>query len=62
VVVAMVVFVGIHAWPTFEHNGLSWLGPGGNVDRQIAGMQATSAQPPASLITSRLGRSSMARC
>jgi phosphate transport system permease protein len=48
VVVAMVVFVGIHAWPTFEHNGLSWLGPGGNVDRQIAGMQATSAQPPAS--------------
>jgi phosphate transport system permease protein len=47
-VVAMVVFVGVHAWPTFEHNGLSWLGPGGNLETQIETMQATSVHPPAS--------------
>jgi phosphate transport system permease protein len=46
-VVAMVVFVAIKAWPTFEHNGLSWLGPGGNLENQIANMQATSVHPPA---------------
>jgi phosphate transport system permease protein len=48
IVVAMVVFVAIHAWPTFRHNGLSWLGPGGSVDQQIGEMQATSVHPPAS--------------
>jgi phosphate transport system permease protein len=48
VVVAMVVFVAIHAWPTFQHNGLSWLGPGGSITSQVATMQATSAHPPAS--------------
>jgi phosphate transport system permease protein len=49
VVVAMVVFVAIHAWPTIEHNGIvGWLGGGGSVDSQIAGMQATSIHPPAS--------------
>jgi phosphate transport system permease protein len=47
-VVAMVVFVGIHAWPTFEHNGLRWLGPGGNLEAQIANMQAAGPHPPAS--------------
>jgi len=48
VVVAMVVFVAVHAWPTLRHNGLSWLGPGGSVDTQIGEMQATSQHPPAS--------------
>jgi len=48
VVVAMIVFVAVHAWPTFEHDGLSWLGPGGNLETQIANMQATSVNPPAS--------------
>jgi phosphate transport system permease protein len=48
VVVAMVVFVAIHAWPTFRHNGLGWLGPGGSLETQIANMQATSVHPPAS--------------
>ena len=48
VVIAMVVFVAIRAWPTFEHNGLSWLGPGGHLETQIANMQATSVNPPAS--------------
>jgi ABC-type phosphate transport system permease subunit len=32
------VFVAREAWPTFRHNGLSWLGPGGNVDSQIGTM------------------------
>jgi phosphate transport system permease protein len=48
IVVAMVVFVGVHAWPTFEHNGLSWLGPGGSLKEQIENMQAAGVHPPAS--------------
>jgi phosphate transport system permease protein len=47
-VVAMVVFVGIQAWPTFEHNGLSWFGGGGNLGRQLADMQNTTQHPPPS--------------
>lgn len=46
-IVAMVVFVLRGAWPTFEHDGLSWLGSGGNTDSQIGAMQNTSANPPA---------------
>jgi phosphate ABC transporter permease protein PstC len=38
VIVLMVVFVAREAWPTLRHNGLSWLGPGGNVDEQIGKM------------------------
>lgn len=34
-VLAMFVFVLHEAWPSFAHNGLSWFGPGGNVDDQI---------------------------
>lgn len=45
IIVAMVVFVAIHAWPTFQHNGLSWLGSGGNLSTQFATMGATSAHP-----------------
>ncbi len=48
VVVAMVVFVAVHAWPTFQHNGLSWLGSGGNLGNQVANMQAASTHPPPS--------------
>jgi phosphate transport system permease protein len=47
-VAAMVVFVAGRGWPTFEHDGLSWLGPGGSLETQIANMQATSVHPPAS--------------
>jgi len=47
-VIAMIVFVGVRAWPIFERNGLSWLGPGGNLETEIANMQATSVNPPAS--------------
>jgi len=33
---AMIVFVFVHAWPSFAHNGLSWFGPGGgSVDTQL---------------------------
>jgi phosphate transport system permease protein len=46
-VIAMIVFVGIRAWPVFAHNGLSWLGPGGSLETQIGNMQATSVNPPA---------------
>jgi ABC-type phosphate transport system permease subunit len=49
IVVAMIAFVAVHAWPTFEHNGLSWLGPGGSVDEQFSTMQAASAHPAASV-------------
>jgi phosphate transport system permease protein len=48
VVVAMIVFVSIRAWPIFAHNGLSWLGGGGHLETQLAEMQATSVKPPAS--------------
>ena len=41
----MVLFVAQEAWPTFQHNGLSWLGPGGDVDQQIGAMVNTGAQP-----------------
>jgi phosphate transport system permease protein len=48
VVVAMVVFVAIHAWPIFQHNGLSWLGSGASVSRQLGEMQNTTQHPPPS--------------
>jgi len=47
-IVAMVVFVAQRAWPTFSHDGLSWLGSGGNLDNQIGAMVSTPANPPAS--------------
>src|SRR5919202_142625 len=48
VIVLMVAFVAKEAWPTFQHNGLAWLGPGGNVDTQIGDMVNTGARPAAS--------------
>jgi phosphate ABC transporter permease protein PstC len=47
-IILMVVFVAKSAWPTFSHDGLSWLGPGGNLDAQISTMVNSSANPPAS--------------
>jgi phosphate transport system permease protein len=32
---AMIVVVFVHAWPSFSHNGLAWFGPGGDVDDQL---------------------------
>jgi phosphate transport system permease protein len=34
-VLLLVVFVFREAWPSFQHNGLGWFGPGGNSDQQI---------------------------
>jgi phosphate ABC transporter permease protein PstC len=48
-IVVMVVFVVQEAWPTFQHNGLKWLGPGGNVDDQIGTMVNAGAKPPAAV-------------
>jgi phosphate transport system permease protein len=47
-IVLMAVFVALRAWPTFSHEGLSWLGSGGSLDNQIGAMASTSAHPPAS--------------
>jgi phosphate transport system permease protein len=47
-IVLMVLFVAQRAWPTLHHEGLSWLGPGGNVDTQLSAMTNTGANPPAS--------------
>ena len=48
VVLAMIVFVGARAWPTFSHEGLSWLGSGGDVQQQMGNMLGTGVHPPAS--------------
>lgn len=48
-VVAMIGFVAAQAWPTFQHNGLSWLGSGGDIKTQIENMQSTTSHPPASV-------------
>ncbi len=50
VIVLMVVFVFVRAWPTLVHNtGIAWLGPGGDVGKQLSGMVSTSRHPPASV-------------
>jgi phosphate transport system permease protein len=46
---AMLVTVLIKAWPSFSHNGLSWFGPGGDVDTQIRAMAESKALPGHSL-------------
>lgn len=48
IVLAIIVFVFVQAWPIFQHNGLSWLGSGGSLEGEIARMQATTQHPPAS--------------
>lgn len=47
VIVLMIVFVASKAWPTFQHNGLGWLGTGGDVDQQISTQVNTGAKPTA---------------
>jgi phosphate transport system permease protein len=41
----MAVTVLIKAWPSFSSNGLSWFGPGGNVDTQLRAMQESTPLP-----------------
>jgi phosphate transport system permease protein len=54
VVLLMIAFVAVRAWPTFAHNGLSWLGSGGSLTRQFETMEQTSVHPPASAYHLRL--------
>jgi phosphate transport system permease protein len=44
-IVAMLATVLVKAWPSFSHNGLSWFGPGGNVDTQLRAMAESKALP-----------------
>ncbi len=46
----MVVTVAIKAWPSFEANGLSWFGPGGDPVTQFRAMHAGIALPGHSLL------------
>jgi phosphate transport system permease protein len=48
IVLCMIAFVAARAWPTFQHNGISWLGSGGDLSTQVENMLATSTNPPAS--------------
>jgi phosphate transport system permease protein len=49
IIVAMVAFVAVRAWPVLESNGwVGWLGSGGNVDHQLGEMIKTGQDPPAS--------------
>jgi phosphate transport system permease protein len=48
-VLFMIAFVAVRAWPTFEHNGLSWLGSGGSIKTQIENMLDAPSHPPASV-------------
>jgi ABC-type phosphate transport system permease subunit len=54
VVLLMIAFVAVHAWPTFAHNGLSLFGSGGSLTRQFETMEQTSVHPPASAYHVRL--------
>ena len=49
VVVAMAVFVAIKAWPIFQHNGLSWLLGGGDLESEINKMTAATTNPAAAV-------------
>jgi phosphate transport system permease protein len=33
---ALIIVVFVHGWPSFSHNGLAWFGPGGNVEEELA--------------------------
>jgi phosphate transport system permease protein len=44
-IAAMVVTVFIKAWPSFQANGLSWFGSGGDVDTQLRAMEEGVALP-----------------
>lgn len=45
VIVAMIVFIAIEAWPSFRHNGLGWFGSGADVDAEIGEMVNAGADP-----------------
>jgi phosphate transport system permease protein len=43
ILLAMVVFILVQAWPSFAHNGLSWFGSGGNINNQLANIGSSGA-------------------
>ncbi len=49
-IAAMVVTVFIKAWPSFQANGLSWFGSGGNVDTQLRAMEEATPLPGHSVL------------
>jgi ABC-type phosphate transport system permease subunit len=49
VVLAMIAFVATKAWPIFQHNGLSWLLGGGDLETEINKMTVATSNPPASV-------------
>jgi phosphate transport system permease protein len=51
-IVAMIAFVAVGAWPIFQHNGLSWLGSG-DLEGEVNRMTAATTNPAASLYTLR---------
>jgi phosphate transport system permease protein len=46
-IVGMVCFVFVKAWPSFAHNGLGWFGSGGSVDQQLGDIFNSPANPDA---------------
>jgi phosphate transport system permease protein len=47
IIVAMVVFIAISAWPSFQHNGLKWFGSGGDIDAELGAMVNAGGDPTA---------------
>jgi phosphate ABC transporter permease protein PstC len=45
VIVLMIIFVAVRAWPSFQHNGLSWFTGKGDVDVEIGRQVNTGARP-----------------
>lgn len=48
---AMITSVMIKAWPSFAHNGLSWFGPGGNVNEQFNAIYLSGQSSAAAVYT-----------
>ena len=48
-VVAMIVFVATKAWPIFQHNGLSWVLGGGDLEAEVNKMTAATTNPAAAV-------------
>ena len=61
-VVGMIVFVAVHGWPSFEHNGLSWFGSGESPESSFQAMQAAGPTHPPPPTTCVPGRCCTARC
>jgi phosphate ABC transporter permease protein PstC len=47
IIIAMIVFIAISAWPSFQHNGLKWFGSGGDVDAELGEMVNAGADATA---------------